>query len=78
MAIYKLKRKSFAFNLTKQAFQGAKSAFKSGNIGTGLKQTGTMLGRGALGIGKIAGGAALGAAALGTAGAISFDNTTNK
>lgn len=77
MATYRLKRKTFAFALTKQAFQGAKSAFKAGNYGEALKNTGTMLGRGALGVGKVAGGAALGAAALGAGGLLATENKVN-
>lgn len=69
MATYRLKRKTFAFAMTKQAFQGAKNAFKAGNIGTGFKETGKMLGRGAIGVGKIAVPTAIGAAAIG-AGAV--------
>lgn len=69
MATYKLKRKTFAFAMTKQAFQGAKNAFKAGNIGTGFKETGKMLGRGAIGVGKVAVPTAIGAAAIG-AGAV--------
>lgn len=69
MATYRLKRKTFAFAMTKQAFQGAKNAFKAGNIGTGFKETGKMLGRGAIGVGKVAVPTAIGAAAIG-AGAV--------
>ena len=79
MATYKLKRKTFAFNLTRQAAGAAKSAFKAGNIGTGLKQTGTMLGRGALGVGKLAvGTAAVGTAAAGVAGLGTFGASANQ
>lgn len=79
MATYRLKRKTFAFALTKQAFAGAKNAFKAGNIGTGLKQTGAMLGRGALGVGKLAvGTAAVGTAAAGLAGLGTFGASANQ
>lgn len=77
MATYKLKRKTFAFAMTKQAFQGAKNAFKAGNMGTGLKETGKMLGRGTLGVGKIAAGTALGATALGAGGFLAAENKVN-
>lgn len=73
MATYRLKRKTFAFALTKQAFNAAGQAFKSGNVGTGLLQSAKGLGRGAIGVGKIA---AVPAAAA-TAGAMAFDNITN-
>lgn len=52
MATYKLKRKSFAFNLAGQAFKSAGQAFKSGNTMQGIGQAAKGLGRGAIGIGK--------------------------
>lgn len=70
MATYRLKRKSFAFNLAGQAF-------KSGNTMQGIGQAAKGLGRGAIGIGKGLGVAAAGTAALGAGTFLAAENKAN-
>lgn len=77
MATYKLKRKSFAFNLAGQAFKSAGQAFKSGNTMQGIGQAAKGLGRGAIGIGKGLGVAAAGTAALGAGTFLAEENKVN-
>lgn len=80
---YKLKRKLYAFNLTRSHFGNMTSAFKNKQFKTGFKEMGKTTAHGLAGGLKMAGGVAggigavgLGAAALGAKSA--FDTVTGQ
>ena len=77
MATYRLKRKTFAFNLTMKHAKAIPGAFNNKGFGAGMKEVGKTAAHGLAGVGKLAGGVAAAGTVAAGAGLLATENKVN-